>query len=90
MDITIYEAMAKLSLPDAERRWVSGCAGSLLESFRALEGIDVADAKPLVTVLEVENVLRDDVAVKLVPREELLQNAPEHYDGYFQAPRTLE
>jgi len=33
--------------------------------------------------------MREDVAVKLLPRDELLANAPEEYDGYFKVPGTL-
>ena len=85
-----YEAMAKLELPEAERQWVSACADRLLQSFERLGDADAGDAPPLVTVLDVQNVLREDVAVKLLPREALLANAPEQYDGYFQAPKTLD
>lgn len=85
-----YEAMAKLNLPEAERQWVSDCADRLIDSFRALEGIDTDQVEPLVTVLDIQNVLRDDLAAKMLTREELLENAPEQYDGYFQVPRTLD
>jgi aspartyl/glutamyl-tRNA(Asn/Gln) amidotransferase C subunit len=40
-------------------------------------------------VLNLQNVLREDAAKKLLSREELLSNAPEQYDGYFQVPGTL-
>ena len=89
-NIKNYEAMAKLNLPDAERELISGKADGLIEAFAALEGIDVSGVEPLVTVLDIQNVLREDVAVKMVSREELLSSAPEHYDGYFQVPKTLE
>jgi aspartyl/glutamyl-tRNA(Asn/Gln) amidotransferase C subunit len=93
MDIREYEAMAKLDLPEVERAGISARAEELIASFKALEGIDVSDVKPLVSVLDItlgrEN-LREDVPNKLVTREELLENAPEQYDGYFQVPRTLD
>jgi hypothetical protein len=54
-------------------------------------GIDcIEGGEPLVTVLNVQNDFREDIAVKFMPREELLSNAPEQYDGYFQVPRTIE
>jgi aspartyl/glutamyl-tRNA(Asn/Gln) amidotransferase C subunit len=93
MDIREYEAMAKLDLPQDERAKTSARAGELIASFRALEGIDVAGVKPLVSVLDItlgREDLREDVPNRLVTREELLENAPEQYDGYFQVPRTLD
>ena len=88
--IKAYEAMAKLRLSEAERQWVSDRADMLTGSFSALLEIDTSKTQPLVTVLDIQNVLREDVCVKTVSREELLANAPEQYDGYFQVPKTLE
>ena len=89
-DIKDYEAMVKLNLSETERGWVSDRADMLIESFKELENIDCLGVEPLVTVLDIQNVLREDISVKLVTREELLANAPEQYEGYFQAPKTLE
>jgi len=89
-NIKDYEAMAKLDLPDDERKRAAEQAGMLINSFAALRDIDTENVKPMVTVLDVQNVLREDVAVKFMPREELMSNAPEQYDGYFQVPKTLE
>ena len=89
-DIKEYEAMAKLDLPGTERQWLSGRVDSLMDSFSALEKINTTDTEPLVTVLEIQNVMRNDIAKKAITREELLSGAPEEYDGYFQVPKTLD
>ncbi|MCL2319662.1 MAG: Asp-tRNA(Asn)/Glu-tRNA(Gln) amidotransferase subunit GatC [Treponema sp.] len=89
-DIKEYEAMTKLDLPEEERRLLSGRISRLMDSFSVLEKIDTSGTEPLVTVLDLKNILRDDVAKKIVTRDELLSAAPEEYDGYFQVPRTLE
>jgi len=88
-EIKDYEAMAMLDLPDAERGLLRGQLEGLCESFAALEQINTDDALPLVTVLSTRNVMRADRAEKLFAREEILANAPEQYDGYFQVPGTL-
>ena len=46
--------------------------------------------QPLVSVLDIKNVLREDIEAKTISRDEILENAPEQYDGYFQVPGTLE
>ena len=89
-DIRAFEAMAKLDLPEHERQWVAEQATMMLSGFSALEDIDTAQAEPLVSVLDVQNVLREDVAASCIPRERLLDAAPEQYNGYFQAPKTVE
>ena len=89
-NIENYEAIAKFDLSDTERQWVSGRMKMLMESFAALGGVDTSGVEPLVTVLDIQNVLREDIAVKQFTRDEILSNAPEQYDGYFQVPRTLD
>jgi len=89
-DMKSYEAMVKLNLSGSERVKIEKLADMLAESFKTLENIDVSGFEPLVTVLDMQNVLRDDVASKNISRDELLSNAPEQYGGYFQVPKTLE
>ena len=89
-DIKKYEAMAKLDLPESERQCLSERIKTLTDSFAALEEIDTDGAEPLVTVLDVQGVMRDDIVNQSVTRDELLSNAPEQYNGYFQVPKTVE
>ena len=88
-NIKDYEAMAKLDLPDAERQQISDYANILINSFGALSDIDTDNTEPMYTVLDIQNVLREDVCVKMLSREELLANAPMQYEGFFQVPKTL-
>jgi aspartyl-tRNA(Asn)/glutamyl-tRNA(Gln) amidotransferase subunit C len=88
-DITDYEAMAMLELTDGERELLRGRFAALAEGFAALEQIDTDGVAPLVTVLDLHNVLREDKAEKHLSRADILANAPEQYDGYFQVPETF-
>lgn len=89
-DIKSYESMAKLSLSESERAMISDHVGILVKSFDELEKINVEGVEPLITVLNVNNVLREDISKKFMTREELLSNAPEQSDGYFQVPKTID
>jgi len=84
-----YAEIGKFMLSDSEAIWMEGCMEFLEESFRALEGIDTGDVKPLFTVLDIKNLFREDVLHKMLSRDELLSNAPERHEGYFQVPKTL-
>jgi len=90
LDIKNYEDMAMFDLPEDERSLLGRRLGSLAGAFGALDGIDACGAEPLLSVLELRNVMREDKACKLIARDEILANAPEQYDGYFQVPGTLE
>ena len=89
-NIEDYEAMIKISLSEDEKTIVSGYMNMLLDSFKKLEDTDVSGVVPLISVLDVKSPMRDDVAIKTISREELLSNAPEQHDGYFQVPRTVD
>ena len=89
MNIKDFEPMVKLNLSEDERVIIKGRAEKLFLSFEALDAA-VTDAEPMVTVLGLRNVMRNDITEQTVSREELLENAPESYDGYFRVPRAVE
>jgi aspartyl-tRNA(Asn)/glutamyl-tRNA(Gln) amidotransferase subunit C len=80
----------KLTLTPEEKEFIDVNAKVLEESFAALTQINTDGIEPMVSVIDVKNVLRNDVSSKMLSREELLKNAPEQYDGYFQVPKTID
>ena len=90
LDIRNYETIAMFDLAEDERQMLSERAGVLTENFSLLGSIETDDTEPLVSVLDLHTVLREDVSEKILTRDEILANAPEQYDGYFQVPGTLE
>ena len=90
LDIIKYETVAMLSLSGDEREQLAKRAGALAESFETIGKINADGVTPLISVLNLHNVLREDTAEKLLTRDEIMSNAPEQYDGYFQVPGTLE
>ena len=85
-----YESMAMLDLTEAERTRLTERFDEITGGFAALDAFDTDGVEPLVSVLDLHNVLRDDVASKFISREELLKNAPEQHDGYFQVPAAID
>jgi aspartyl-tRNA(Asn)/glutamyl-tRNA(Gln) amidotransferase subunit C len=90
LDIKKYEAMAKLDLPDDERTRIADEIGHWVERFAVLQKTDTTGVEPLVSVLEQRYVMRDDIVQKQFSRGDMLSNAPEQYNGYFQVPKTVE
>ena len=88
-NVADYETMTKLDLSTAERQKISDLADMLLDSFNEFTSVDTAEEAPMYTVLDLHNLLREDISVKMLSREELLSNAPMQYDGFFQVPKTL-
>jgi len=89
-NFTDYESMAMLDLPEEERNNLKNRFEAITEEFSKLDKYNTSGIKPLVTVLELNNIMREDEPVKSITRDALLENAPEHHDGYFQVPATID
>jgi len=90
-DFTDYEGMAMLELSESESALIRESFDEIAGGFAVLDEFDdLSGVEPLVSVLDLNSVLREDVAAKAFSRDELLKNAPEQYDGYFQVPATIE
>jgi len=81
-----YEKMAMLDLSDTERAHLRARFDEIVSGFSVLDAYDTDGVEPLVTVLDLQNIMREDIAIKTISRDELLENAPEQHDGYFRAP----
>jgi len=89
-DIISYGKTAMLELSRLESETLSERFDNIENGFSALDAFDTSKACPLVTVLDVHNVVREDIPEKIIQREELLKNAPEQSDGYFRVPATID
>ena len=85
-----YESMAMLELSDAERLRLKERFDEIVGGFSALDAFDTVGVEPLFSVLDLHSVIREDVVAKKLSREELLANAPEQHDGYFQVPAAID
>ncbi|MCL1983062.1 MAG: Asp-tRNA(Asn)/Glu-tRNA(Gln) amidotransferase subunit GatC [Clostridiales bacterium] len=92
MDVDILELarMAKLELTESESGDMRKHLEFLLRDFEKLSKAGQGSAEPMIYGTELQNVFREDKAAKEIGRETLLQNAPEHENGYFIVPMTLE
>jgi len=89
IDIKRYESLVMLDLRDDEYEELAKRSEELIKSFSDIEQIETDGILPLVSVLDGQSILREDVVAVVMPRDELLSNAPEQYDGYFQVPGAI-
>jgi aspartyl-tRNA(Asn)/glutamyl-tRNA(Gln) amidotransferase subunit C len=81
--------LARLELTPDELTQYTGQLGSMLEHFRDIDTLDLADVEPMTQPLPLQNVLRDDVIGPTLDREEVLAAAPEAEAGRFRVPPIL-
>ncbi len=62
----------------------------ILEAVETLRDVDTSHVGPTASVIELENVMRKDVATAPMPRAVTLANAPLRDDPYLRVPTVLE
>lgn len=82
--------LAKLELSEEEKEQAKKDMGSMLDYIDKLNELDTSAVNPMSHVFPVHNVFREDVVVNGDDRENILKNAPEHKDGSFEVPKTVE
>ena len=83
--------LARLALsPEEEERYAAQLQ-HVLEYIERLMAVDIAGVEPLSFAGDVSAMpLRDDVVQPSLPREKVLEEAPEHDGQAFVVPRIIE
>ncbi|MDQ6796953.1 MAG: Asp-tRNA(Asn)/Glu-tRNA(Gln) amidotransferase subunit GatC [Actinomycetota bacterium] len=88
-DVAHVAALARLRLTDEELDRFTVQLGAVLDHAADVAALDTAGVAPTAHPLPLVNVLRDDVAVAGLDRDEVLSQAPAVEDGRFRVPRIL-
>jgi aspartyl-tRNA(Asn)/glutamyl-tRNA(Gln) amidotransferase subunit C len=82
--------LARLSLSVEEKDLFGHQLSSILDYMEKLNELDTRDIEPTSHVLPLSNVMRDDLPVASIPREDALLNAPSHTEKFFRVPKIVE
>lgn len=82
-------ALAKLKFENTEKEAIRADLEKILGFIEKLDELDTTGVKPLVYISDAVNVLREDTVVQNTPREQALQNAPDHDGVYFKVPKVI-
>jgi len=89
-DVEYVAGLARLSLDDAAKDRLVGEMGAILSYMDKLNELDTAGIEPMMHVLDITNVYREDVVGESLDRETALMNAPKSDGEYFLVPRILD
>lgn len=78
--------LARLRLSDEEVERMAGELSGILDHVDRIGNLDLEGVEPTSHVVALENVLRADEPRPSWPREVMLAQAPEPYEGAFRAP----
>ena len=95
MSISIEEVrhvarLARLELDEAEVLAFQGELNALLGHFTDIQDIDVSGVEPTSSTVNLQNVWAEDMISYVLPREQVLKNAPVSKAGLFVVPTIIE
>ena len=89
-DVQHVADLAQLHLTDEELDRMQAQLSRILEAIETLRDVDTSQVGPTASVIQLENVMRDDVARPGLRREAALANAPLRDDPFLRVPTVLE
>lgn len=82
--------LARLKFPKEDEAKFMADIDSILNWVEQLKEVDVTGIEPLVSVSPRENAIRSDVVTEGNIQSELMANAPESVQGFYEVPRMVE
>ncbi len=88
-DVEHVAHLARLGLTGPEMARLEGELNHILEQYAKLAELDTDSIPPTAQVIELENILREDVAGPSMDPEAVLANAPRREGDLFVVPVIL-
>lgn len=82
--------LARLELSEQEKEKLTEQMSNVLTYVEKLNELDTKGVEPTAHVLDINNVMRDDVAETSLSQEQALANAPEKAAGHYKVPKIIE
>jgi aspartyl-tRNA(Asn)/glutamyl-tRNA(Gln) amidotransferase subunit C len=89
-DVLHVAHLARLHLTDGEVDRMQEQLSNILEAIETLRDVDTSLVGPTASVIQLENVMREDEARPGLTREAALANAPLRDDPFLRVPTVLE
>ena len=88
-DVEHVAYLARLGMSDAELERIRGQLNHILEQYAKLAELDTEAIPPTAQTIELENILRDDLAGPSLPQDAVLGNAPARSGEFVVVPPIL-
>ncbi len=90
IDVEYVSKLARIELTKEESQKFAEQLDQIMEYFRKLDTVDVANVDPTAHAFPVFNIWQEDVAVSGFSVEEALRNVPEARDNQVVVPKVVE
>ncbi|HEY3336502.1 MAG TPA: Asp-tRNA(Asn)/Glu-tRNA(Gln) amidotransferase subunit GatC [Candidatus Limnocylindrales bacterium] len=88
-DVEHVAYLARLGLTEEELARLEGQLNHILDQYAKLAELDTDAIPPTAQTIELENILREDVARPSMAPDDVLANAPQRDGDFFVVPAIL-
>jgi len=88
-DVEHVAHLARLGLSEDELARLEGQLNHILDQYAKLAEVDTGAIPPTAQTIELDNILRDDVARASLPVADVLGNAQAHDESFIVVPAIL-
>jgi aspartyl-tRNA(Asn)/glutamyl-tRNA(Gln) amidotransferase subunit C len=81
--------LARLSLTNEELTTATEQLGDMLEHFADIDALDLDDVEPMMQPTPMSNVMREDIEMATLDRDEVLATAPMAEGNRFRVPPII-
>ena len=89
-DVEYVARLARLALTDKEKENFTEQLGKILGYIEKLNEMDTSSVPPTAHPFFSKTVWREDKTYRWSPAEPILENAPEHEEGFFKVRKVIE
>ena len=81
--------LARLEFIGEEKNQIKQDMEKIINFMDALNSVDTTGVEPLIFMSDEVNVLREDVSVETISKNDALKNAPKKDSDYIRIPKVL-
>lgn len=89
-DVMHVARLARLELTPEEVRLFQKQLSDILSHVEKLKELETSSVEPTSHAMPLQNVFREDEVRASLPREKVLQNAPDRAENFFRVPKIIE
>ncbi|HEX9896090.1 MAG TPA: Asp-tRNA(Asn)/Glu-tRNA(Gln) amidotransferase subunit GatC [Dehalococcoidales bacterium] len=89
-EVVHIAALARMGMSEADIEKAREQLSNILENFEVLKEVDTADVPPTAQSINLQNVMRDDIAAPSLPAEDIMANAPDREEDLFKLRAVLD
>lgn len=81
--------LARLEFESQEKQKILNDLNRILDYIEQLNELDTTNIEPLIYLSPNQNILREDIVIETLKKEDALNNAPKKDSDYIRVPKVI-